>query len=129
MNKKEIISELQKIVGKDFATDSEENLYIYSQDPGASIPRSVDFVVLPETVEQVQEIVKLANREKIPIVPMGGGLTLSGLTIPVKGGIVMDMKRMNRCSSFCYYYWKCFYYWLWLFITKIWRSRPNGKWD
>jgi len=96
LNKKEIISELQKIVGKDFATDSEENLYIYSQDPGASIPRSVDFVVLPETVEQVQEIVKLANREKIPIVPMGGGLTLSGLTIPVKGGIVMDMKRMNK---------------------------------
>jgi glycolate oxidase len=51
---------------------------------------------MPSTSREVQNILKLANREKIPIVPMGGGLTLSGLVIPVKRGIVMDMKRMNK---------------------------------
>jgi glycolate oxidase len=52
--------------------------------------------VLPSKVEEIQKIVKLANKEKIPIVPMGGGLTLSGLVLPVRGGIVLDMKRMDQ---------------------------------
>lgn len=94
--KENVLKELENVVGKDFVSNREEDLYIYSQDPGASLPRQVDFVVMPENVEEVQKIVKLANQEKIPIVPMGGGLTLSGLIIPVKGGIVMDMKRMNK---------------------------------
>jgi glycolate oxidase len=53
-------------------------------------------VVAPKTTEQVQKVVQLANREKIPIVPMGNGMALTGLVIPLKGGIVMDMKRMNK---------------------------------
>ena len=96
MNYKNTLEELQKIVGINFATNREEDLYIYSQDSGASLPRTVDFVVMPKTVEEVQKIIIYANKEKIPVIPMGGGLTLSGLIIPVKGGIVMDMKRMNR---------------------------------
>lgn len=96
MNKESILKKLEDIVGSDFATNRSEDLYIYSQDPGASLPRKVDFVVMPGTSIEVQEIVKLANQEKIPIVPMGGGITLSGLIIPVKGGIVLDMKRMNQ---------------------------------
>lgn len=96
MNTDQILKDLQNIVGKEFATNSPEDLYIYSQDPGASLPRPVDFVVMPKTTEEVQKIVKLANEEKIPLVPMGGGLTLSGLIIPVRGGIVLDMKRMNQ---------------------------------
>ena len=96
MNKDEILTKLEKIVGKDFVSNKAEDLYIYSQDPGASLPRPVDFVVMPKTVEETRDIVKLANEEKIPLVPMGGGLTLSGLVIPVKGGIVIDMKRMNN---------------------------------
>ncbi len=95
MNKENVFEQLEHIVGKDFVSNREEDLYIYSQDPGASLPRHVDFVVMPENVEEVQKIVKLANQEKVPVIPMGGGLTLSGLIIPVKGGIVMDMKRMN----------------------------------
>jgi len=96
MNLDKIMTNLEEIVGKDFASNKAEDLYIYSQDPGASEPRPVNFVVMPKNVEEVQKIVKLANAEKIPLVPMGGGLTLSGLVIPVKGGIVIDMKRMNN---------------------------------
>ena len=86
---------LQKIVGKNFVSNRQEELYIYSRDLGASEPRQVDYLVVPRTVEEIQEVVKLACSKKIPIVPLGGGLNLSGLTIPVRGGIVLDMKRMD----------------------------------
>ena len=96
MKKESILRDLEGIVGKDFVSNKSEDLFIYSQDPGASEPRPVDFVVMPKTVEEVQEIVKLANKEVIPLIPMGGGLTLSGLILPVHKGIVMDMKRMDK---------------------------------
>lgn len=96
MKKESILRDLEGIVGKDFVSNKSEDLFIYSQDPGASEPRPVDFVVMPQTVEEVQEIVKLANKEVIPLIPMGGGLTLSGLILPVHKGIVMDMKRMDK---------------------------------
>ena len=96
MNNEKILKSLEEIVGKDFVSNRPEELHIYSMDPGASLPRHVDFVVMPKFVEEVQKIVKLANEKKIPIIPMGGGLTLSGLVIPVRGGIVLDMKRMDQ---------------------------------
>ena len=86
---------LQKIVGKDFVSNRQEELYIYSRDLGASEPGKVDYLVVPRTVEEIQEVVKLACSKKIPIVPLGGGLNLSGLTVPFHGGIVLDMKRMD----------------------------------
>lgn len=90
------MTSLVAIAGEDYVSNRPEELYIYSRDPGAQKPRKVDYVVMPKTVEEVQKIVMLANKEKIPITPMGGGLTLSALTVPIKGGIVLDMKRMDR---------------------------------
>jgi len=91
-----VYDSLVDIVGEDFVSNRQEELYMYSRDPGAQQPRKVDYVVMPKTVEQVQRVVILANKERIPITPMGGGFTLSALTVPVKGGIVLDMKRMDR---------------------------------
>ena len=91
-----ILSKLENIVGQDYVSNRPEEVFIYSQDSGASLPRPADYVILPKTIEEVQKIVLLANEEKIPLVPMGGGMTLSGLTIPIKGGIVVDMKRMDQ---------------------------------
>jgi glycolate oxidase len=93
--KENILSSLVDIVGEDYASNRPEELYIYSRDSGAQKPRQADYVVMPKTVEEVQKIIILANKEKIPITPMGGGLTLSALTVPIKGGIVLDMKRMD----------------------------------
>lgn len=87
---------LTNIVGEDFVSNHQEELYIYSRDSGAQPPRKVDYVAMPKTVEEVQQVVMLANKEKIPITPMGGGFTTSALTVPVRGGIVLDMKRMDR---------------------------------
>jgi len=87
---------LAKIVSKDFVSDRKEERYFYARDGGLMPPHEPDFVVMPKTTEEVQEIVKLANSEKIPVVPIGAGLALTGLVIPQRGGIVLDMKRMDR---------------------------------
>jgi glycolate oxidase len=53
-------------------------------------------VVLPRTAQQISEIVKLANRAKIPVVPRAGGTGLNDGAVPVRGGIMVDVKRMNQ---------------------------------
>ena len=92
----DILKSLIEIVGERGVSNTPEELWFYSRDPGVLAPHLPDYVVAPKTTEQVQKIVQLANREKIPIVPMGNGMALTGLVIPLKGGIVMDMKRMNK---------------------------------
>ena len=87
---------LAEIVGEGYASKEPEELYIYARDLGTSEPHLPDYVVMPKTTEEVQAIVELANRDKIPLVPLGGGLNLNGLTLPLRGGIVVDMRRMDR---------------------------------
>lgn len=53
-------------------------------------------VVLPTSAEQVAEIVKLANRERIPIVPRAGGTGLTDGAVPLRHGILVDVKLMNQ---------------------------------
>jgi FAD/FMN-containing dehydrogenase len=84
------------IVEPEHVSNRPEELYIYSFDLGTAEPRRPDYVVSPHTTEQIQEIVRLANRENIPLVPLGGGLSLAGLAVPLKGGILLDLKRMDR---------------------------------
>lgn len=91
-----IYQSLAGIVGEKYVSSRPEELYLYSRDPGTMEPHAPDYVVLPGSVEEVQRIVLLANQERIPLVPLGGGLVLSGLSIPLRGGIVLDMKRMDR---------------------------------
>ena len=92
----DVYRSLINIVGKDRVSNSQEELFVYSRDPGAQHPRKVDYVVMPKTVEEVQKVIILANNEKIPITPLGGGFTLSALVVPNKGGIVLDMKGMDK---------------------------------
>jgi glycolate oxidase len=92
----DILKSLIEIVGDRGVSNTPEELWFYSRDPGVLAPHQPDYVVAPKTTEEVQKVVRLANREKIPIVPMGNGMALTGLVIPLKGGIVMDMKRMNK---------------------------------
>jgi glycolate oxidase len=91
-----IYRSLAEIVGEAHVSNKKEERYIYSQDPGMMEPHEPDYVVMPRTADEVQKIVELANEEKIPIVPVGGSLSLSGLVIPHRGGIVLDMKRMDK---------------------------------
>lgn len=55
-----------------------------------------EVVVLPENAQHVSEIVKLANTYRIPVVPRGGGTGLSDGAVPLRKGILLDIKRMNK---------------------------------
>jgi len=90
-----IYQELVDIVDAEHVSDRPEELYIYSFDLGTAEPHRPDYVVAPRMTQQVQEIMRLANREKVPVVPLGGGLSLAGLAVPLKGGILIDLKRMD----------------------------------
>jgi glycolate oxidase len=92
----DILVELAQIVGERFVSGNPEETYFYARDPGLMPAHEPDYIVVPRTAEEIQRIVKLAQREGIPVVPMGAGMSLTGLVIPLKGGIVIDMKRMNK---------------------------------
>ncbi len=90
-----IIDKIEAIVGKDGYSTKTADLYAYGFD--ASIfHNSPDMVIQPSTTEQVSEIMKIANAEKIPVVPRGAGTGLCGSAVPIKGGIVISMQRMNK---------------------------------
>ena len=55
-----------------------------------------DLVVRPSCTQEVADLVTLATKKVIPIVPYGGGTGVMGGTIPVRGGIILDLQRMNR---------------------------------
>ncbi len=92
----DLYESLMEIVGSDRVSNGQEERYFYSRDSGAQPPREADYVALPKSTREVQKIVRLANREKIPVTPMGGGFTLSALAVPNRAGIVLDMKAMDR---------------------------------
>ncbi len=90
-----ILSALAGIVDHEHVSQLPEELFIYSFDLGTAEPRQPDYVVAPRTPEQIQAILRLANEKKLPVVPLGGGLSLAGLAVPLRGGIVIDLKRMD----------------------------------
>jgi len=94
--KSRLVEQLEKIVGHQFVSTNPADLYIYSYDLTPAEPHSPDIVVLPQSVEEVRAILKLANREKIPVIPYIAGGNVGGLTIPLNGGIMLDLKRMNK---------------------------------
>jgi glycolate oxidase len=94
-NSDPVLRVLGEIAGQDFVSNRQEEIYIYSRAPGGIRTGVFDYLVLPGAVHEICEVVRLAAREGIPIVPVGGGLSLSDLTVPVKGGIVMDMRRLD----------------------------------
>ncbi|MBT7153398.1 MAG: FAD-binding oxidoreductase, partial [Deltaproteobacteria bacterium] len=91
-----VYNALADIVGEDYASAQIEELVTYSKDLGTSKPKLPDYVVVPANTEELQQIIRFANREKVPIVPLGGGMSLAGIAQPLRGGILIDMKRMDR---------------------------------
>ncbi|MBP1742565.1 MAG: glycolate oxidase subunit GlcD, partial [Deltaproteobacteria bacterium] len=91
----EIKQRLIKIVGEENYTERLIDMVSYSYDASEHSHRP-SCGVWPGTAEQVSEILKLANREQIPVIPRGAGTGLSGMSVPAKGGIVLDLNRMNK---------------------------------
>ena len=91
-----ILSALGSIVGEKNATAAKHVRYAYSYDMSFVKPKMPDYVVMATTVEQIQKIMRFANEFKIPVVPFTAGTNIGGLCIPERGGILLDLKRMNK---------------------------------
>ncbi len=92
----QIKSELAKIVGKDYASESIKDREKYSRDYSLLPPGLPDAVVWPGSSEEVGKIVTWANEKNIPVVPVSSKAHFHGCSIPKQGGIVVDMSRMNK---------------------------------
>ena len=93
-NKKQIIYDLNKISSNIIHTDDEirpyetDGLSVYRQKPIA--------VILPETTEEVSQILRYCHENKIKVVPRGAGTGLSGGSIPLADCILLGMGKFNK---------------------------------
>ncbi len=95
----EIAEQLRQIVGAKYVLfDDREQLKDYSHDEVAEekYHGMPEVVIKPNSTEEISEIMKLANREMIPVPPQGAKSGLSGGGVPVMGGILLSVERMNR---------------------------------
>jgi glycolate oxidase len=94
----EVLKRLKSIVGEQFVITDEEKIEQYSHDEvaEAQYAHMPDVVVKPRSAAEIAEIVKLANEKCIPVTPRGAGSGLSGGAVPLFGGIVLSVERMNQ---------------------------------
>jgi glycolate oxidase len=92
---KQLVEDLRKVVGDANVLDGAVNLRLYGYDAFLE-ERRPDAVAFVHSTEQVAGVVRACNRWGVPFVARGGGTNLSGGTIPVKGGVVIEMIRMNE---------------------------------
>jgi glycolate oxidase len=94
MLSEQIINELQAIAGKaNVSTEKADRIcYSYDATQQSFLP---EVVVHPGSAEEISDILKLANRELIPVFPRGAGSGFSGGSLPTKGGIVLCTERLD----------------------------------
>jgi glycolate oxidase len=92
---KNLIKELSRIVGKENIATAKEDLICYSYD-ATNQKFLPDAVVFPKDAQEISLILKMANSENFPIVPRGAGSGFSGGSLPVEGGVVVSLERMNK---------------------------------
>ena len=100
-----IRGELEEIVGEHFISVKETDKLVYSTDwswmpqmwldRGQPLP-TPDYIIHPGSAEEIAEILLIANKYRIPVVPWGGGSGTQGGALPLFGGILVDTKRMDK---------------------------------
>lgn len=93
-----LLKELTDIVGPRCINTDKERLEAYSHDEvkGEKYRHMPEAIIFAETTEQISKVIEFANQHLIPVTPRGAGTGLSGGAVPVKGGIVLSLERMNR---------------------------------
>jgi glycolate oxidase len=100
----EVVTALRTVLSDDQILTSKPDRYNRARVP-APFPvhrwseRLPDLAVLPTSTEQVAGVVRIAHDLRVPIVPRDGGTGLTDGAVPLRGGIVVDVKRMNRVKE------------------------------
>jgi glycolate oxidase len=92
----DVIKKLEDIVGEKHVLQDELSLEKYSKDETIGLQSFPDVAVRVRSAEEVSKILLLANEYKIPVTPRGLGTSLSGGSVPIHGGIVLSMERMDQ---------------------------------
>ena len=96
----QLADEIRLLMGKENVLSQQEEMEPYSHDeapiPNPHLP---ELVVKPRDTIEVAKVLALANEALIPVTPRGGGTGLSGGAIPVRGGIVLSLEKMNRIKE------------------------------
>lgn len=91
----EVIKELTSIVGPEHILTGPEDCWTYAYDATdrAHLPEAV---VFPGSAAEISQILKLANEHHFPVTPRGAGTGRSGGSVPIQGGVVLVLTRLNR---------------------------------
>jgi len=89
------ISELRSIVGPENVFLDEASKYLFQQGAVDAFKRKPEVVAHPKR-ELVPEVVKVAYKYGVPIVPRGSGSSVTGAVVPARGGIVLDLRALNQ---------------------------------
>jgi glycolate oxidase len=92
----DVIKKLEDIVGENHVLKTEETLEKYSKDETIGLQAWPDAAVRVRSADEVSRVMRLANEYSIPVTPRGLGTSLSGGSVPIQGGIVLSMERMDQ---------------------------------
>jgi len=90
------VTQFKSIVGDENVFIDEESLNHYAHDETENLHFLPDVVLKPRTAEEISSIMKICNRDKIPVTPRGAGTGLSGGALPQFGGVLISTERMNQ---------------------------------
>jgi glycolate oxidase len=90
-----LISNIESLCGAEYVFRQPEERFCYAYD-ATDLTAVPDLVVFPGRAEEIAEIVKLANEHRFPVVPRGAGTGRAGGSVPIQGGAVLVLTRMNR---------------------------------
>lgn len=88
-------NQLRQILGESLVLLESEKMRDYGSDETEDLFFAPEVVVTPTSTAQVSAVLKFANENNIPVTPRGAGTGLSGGALPVMGGIVMSLEKMN----------------------------------
>ena len=93
-----LTKDLLKVLPKNQVLTSVEERYAYSQDAlnVKDVENLADAVVFVENIEQIQSVVRVANKHRTPIICRGAGTNVVGACIPKKNGIILNFSKMNK---------------------------------
>ena len=96
-NKKLLIPELIKIVGKDNIIDDEKELEFFSSDIFYESSKKASLVISPKSSEQTSSSINLITSYGIPVIPRGGGMSYTGGYTPlIDGSVIIDLRKLNN---------------------------------
>lgn len=92
----EFLKALQSAIASERILSTTDELLVYECDGYVVEKNTPDIVVFPETTEEVQAVVQICHQSGVPFVPRGAGTSLAGGCLPVGGGVMISLTRMNR---------------------------------